>query len=173
MQVKRGKTLGWTSSAETARFRAAMEEQQRQRLAQRLKDLRKYKGWTEPELAHEAGVSIQTISRLENGQTENPRDNTIQRLANAYKMTREELAGPRTSPEEMDRAYESQLDDIKAKLELLLSRSTAPATQEEAEETFQQELEAADELDERPEPGSGQADDESGEKDPSGQGPRR
>ncbi len=120
MHVNSSESMTWTSPTETARFRAAMEEQQRQGLAKKVKDLRIYKGWTEAILARESGVSIETISRLENAKTENPRDHTISSLAAAFAMTSDELAGPRLSPEDMDRVTQTQLDRIEAKLNTLL-----------------------------------------------------
>lgn len=110
MLVKSDGRMTWHSSSETARFRAAMEEQQRRQLAAKLKQRRRYKGWTEAELAQESGVSIETISRLENARTENPRDYTIRCLAKAFGLTSDELAGPRLSPEEMDEAAQTQLE---------------------------------------------------------------
>lgn len=93
-----------------------MEEQQRQHLAGAIRTRRTYKGWTEATLSQESGVSIETISRLENAKTENPRDHTIASLAAAFKITSEELAGPRLSPEELDQATQTQLDRIETKL---------------------------------------------------------
>jgi transcriptional regulator with XRE-family HTH domain len=93
-----------------------MEAQQREHLATEIRRRRTYKGWTEALLATESGVSIETISRLENEKTENPRDHTIRSLAKAFGITSEELAGPRLSPEDMDKAAQTQLDRIEASL---------------------------------------------------------
>lgn len=122
MEVKDGNPLVWTNSAQTARFHAAVEEQQRLQLAKRLKELRRYKGWTEADLWHASGVSIQTISRLENGHTTDPRENTLLSLAKAFKVSRDDLAGPRLSPEEVDEATQTQLDRIEAAVNEVLSR---------------------------------------------------
>lgn len=114
MDVKGDHRMTWTSSSETARFRQAMEEQQRQRLAAKITAEREYRGWTEAKLAQESGVSIETISRLENAKTENPRDLTIASLAEAFGKTSDELAGPRLSPEAVDELTQTQLDRIEA-----------------------------------------------------------
>lgn len=86
-----------------------MEEQQRKRLALNITRLRRAKGWSEADLWQQSGASIQTISRLENARTKEPRESTIQRIAGAFGITSEELAGPRTSPEEMEQAAQKQL----------------------------------------------------------------
>lgn len=98
MHVKGDKAMTWTSASETARFRAAMEEQQRERLGAVIKQRRDYKGWTEARLAQESGVSIETISRLENAKTENPRDHTISSLAAAFEMTQRRAGRPPAIP---------------------------------------------------------------------------
>lgn len=94
-----------------------MEEQQRARLAEQITARREYKGWTEAKLAQESGVSIETISRLENAKTTNPRDHTIKSLAAAFNTTDDELAGPRLSPEAMDELAQTQLDRLEALLQ--------------------------------------------------------
>jgi transcriptional regulator with XRE-family HTH domain len=120
MRVNGGKTMAWTNVAQAARFHAAMEEHARQNLAKRVKELRRYKGWTEADLWQKSGVSIQTISRIENAKTEEPRENTLKSLAKAFGVTHEDLAGPRSSPEEVELAYQSQLDNIEGMLEEVL-----------------------------------------------------
>jgi transcriptional regulator with XRE-family HTH domain len=139
--------MPWTSSAETARFRAAMEQQQRKALAKRLKELRVYKGWSEADLRQQSGVSVETISRLENAKTKEPREHTLLSLAKAFKMTREELAGPRATPEEMDRAYEGELGEIRrqlARLDLLVIRLLDPPDPEALEREIDAALQRAE-----------------------------
>ena len=44
-------------------------------------------------LAHDADVHVMTLSRIENGKTENPDLRTLQRLANAMGVKLEEVLG--------------------------------------------------------------------------------
>lgn len=50
-------------------------------LGARLEQARKRKVWTQEELAAAAGVPVVTISRIENGHTEEPRPSTTRKLA--------------------------------------------------------------------------------------------
>lgn len=118
-----------------------MEQRARDHLAKRLKELREYKGWTADDLAHESGVSIRTVSRLETANIENPRETTLVRLAGALEQTREALAGPRLTPEAMDRAAQTQLDTIEAMLRVLLDQ--LPKPDEEIDKLLQQALQRA------------------------------
>lgn len=133
MPVNPDKSMAWTTPAQTARFQSAMEEQARQQLAKRLKELRQYKGWTADELAHQSGVSPRTVSRLETAGVENPRETTLVRLADAFQMDREALAGPRLTPEAMDQAARTQLDTIEGMLRILIRRLPDPAAEIERE----------------------------------------
>lgn len=122
-----------------------MEQQARKELAERIRRGRLRKGWNGEDLAHQAGVSVRTVSRYETAQVTDPREHTLTRLARALGVSRDELAGPRVTPEELERAYEQQLDRIERKLDELLER------------LVEQELEAAGEQDKQPEHGSGAA----------------
>ena len=59
-------------------------------LAKRVKELRKRKGLTQEELAENAGVSLRTIQRIENGETE-PTGETLKRISNALNIVPEEI----------------------------------------------------------------------------------
>lgn len=59
-------------------------------LAQRVKDLRNRKGLSQEMLAEDTGLSLRTIQRIENGETE-PRGDTIKRLANTLNVSPDEL----------------------------------------------------------------------------------
>ncbi|WP_034041144.1 helix-turn-helix domain-containing protein [Wocania ichthyoenteri] len=59
-------------------------------LANRVKELRKRKGFSQEELTEISGLSLRTIQRIENGETE-PRGDTFKRLANALNVTPDEL----------------------------------------------------------------------------------
>jgi transcriptional regulator with XRE-family HTH domain len=59
--------------------------------ANRIKDLRSRRGYSQEELAERSGLSLRTIQRIENDETE-PRGNTLIRLAAALDVTVDELA---------------------------------------------------------------------------------
>ncbi|WP_418603392.1 DUF4870 domain-containing protein [Hwangdonia sp.] len=59
-------------------------------LANRVKALRKRKGFSQEELTENSGLSLRTIQRIENGETE-PRGDTLKRLANALHVTPDDL----------------------------------------------------------------------------------
>jgi len=61
-----------------------------QNLAANIKNLRKRKGISQELLAENSGLSLRTIQRIENGETE-PRGDTLTRLANALDVAPEEL----------------------------------------------------------------------------------
>lgn len=60
-------------------------------LARRLKRLRNRKGYSQEELAEKAGLSLRTVQRIENGETD-PRGDSLGRLAAAFDVPVEELA---------------------------------------------------------------------------------
>jgi len=59
-------------------------------LAKRIKELRNRKGMSQEILAEESGLSLRTIQRIENGETE-PTGDTLKRLANALNVNPDEL----------------------------------------------------------------------------------
>ncbi len=59
-------------------------------LASRVIELRNRKGFSQEFLAEESGVSLRTIQRIENGETQ-PRGDTFQRIAKGLRVTSEEL----------------------------------------------------------------------------------
>ena len=59
-------------------------------LSQRVKELRKNKGLSQEELAKTAGLSLRTIQRVENRETE-PTGDTLKRIATALNSTPAEL----------------------------------------------------------------------------------
>jgi transcriptional regulator with XRE-family HTH domain len=63
---------------------------ERQTLGERVKELREEKRWSQPRLFQESGVSLTTISRLENGQHA-PHDRTVRDLARALGVPAEKL----------------------------------------------------------------------------------
>lgn len=109
---------------------------QRREVGRRVVQLRESKGWGQEDLAHEAGVSVKTVSRIENGRHES-RNNTVERIASALGVDKDEL-WPKTVPLGLgsEDPYQAQLDRIeKALVELRtdlaeigveLQRSRAP-----------------------------------------------
>jgi len=59
-------------------------------LAKRMKDLRNRKGMSQEILAEESGLSLRTIQRIENEETE-PTGDTLKRLSNALNVNPDEL----------------------------------------------------------------------------------
>jgi transcriptional regulator with XRE-family HTH domain len=64
---------------------------EKEKLAQRVKDLRKQKGLSQEDLSKKSGLSLRTIQRVENGESE-PTGETLRRISNALGLTLEELA---------------------------------------------------------------------------------
>jgi transcriptional regulator with XRE-family HTH domain len=62
-----------------------------QETANRIKKLRSRRGYSQEELAERSGLSIRTIQRIENGETE-PRGDSLTRLAAALGVTVDDLA---------------------------------------------------------------------------------
>jgi transcriptional regulator with XRE-family HTH domain len=59
-------------------------------LAQRIKTLRNRRGFSQEVLSEETGLSLRTIQRIENGETE-PRGDTLKRLSHAFKVSSDEI----------------------------------------------------------------------------------
>ena len=59
-------------------------------LSARVKDLRKQKGMSQEILAEESGLSLRTVQRIENGES-NPTGDTLKRLSNALQVNPDEL----------------------------------------------------------------------------------
>lgn len=103
-----------------------MEEHQR-RIGQRVIELREARDWGQPELSQASGVSIKTISRIENGHVEGRRD-TLRSIAEALGVTRAELEGFPPAPLALDArdpeppATQADIDRIEAKLDRIIRR---------------------------------------------------
>ena len=63
---------------------------EKEKLAQGVKDLRKRKGLSQEDLAKESGLSLRTIQRVENGESE-PTGETIKRISSVLNITPAEL----------------------------------------------------------------------------------
>jgi len=59
-------------------------------LSKRIKELRNRKGFSQEELSEKSGLSLRTIQRIENGETE-PRGDSLKRLALAFNVTPDEI----------------------------------------------------------------------------------
>ena len=59
-------------------------------LAKKIKELRNRNGFSQEELSDKSGLSLRTIQRIENGETE-PRGDSLKRLAQAFNVTPDEI----------------------------------------------------------------------------------
>ncbi len=62
-------------------------------LAKRLKELRKKSGWSQQKLAEKAGLSYNTITKLEQGAATMPTIQTMIKIADAFGISLDELVG--------------------------------------------------------------------------------
>ncbi len=62
-------------------------------IARRLKELRKEHNWTQQKLAEKAGLSFNAITKIEQGAAEYPTLKTLLKLADAFGISLDELAG--------------------------------------------------------------------------------
>ena len=58
-----------------------------------LKELRKQKGWSQERLAQEAGISYNTLIKIERHGIKNPRIETVIKLADALDASLDKLVG--------------------------------------------------------------------------------
>jgi transcriptional regulator with XRE-family HTH domain len=59
-------------------------------LADQLKTIRKHKGYSQQRLAEKSGLSLRTVQRVENGETQ-PRGDTLIRLTDALDVNPNEI----------------------------------------------------------------------------------
>ena len=62
-------------------------------LAKRIKELRKKSGWSQQKLAEKAGVSYNTVAKIEQGAATMPTIQTMIKIADAFGITLDELVG--------------------------------------------------------------------------------
>jgi uncharacterized Tic20 family protein/DNA-binding XRE family transcriptional regulator len=67
-----------------------MTKMKNKELAQRIKTLRNRKGFSQEELSEKTGLSLRTIQRIENGETE-PRGDSLKKLAFALDVSSDEI----------------------------------------------------------------------------------
>src|SRR4051812_27338402 len=65
---------------------------------------RDQRGWTQENLASNAGLSATTISNIESGAIERPRMNTVRRLARAFGVSTEEFLQGDVTPSPKEQA---------------------------------------------------------------------
>jgi len=63
------------------------------KFSERLRSIRKAKGWSQHELAARAGIARASIAKWESGITERPRPTPLRRVAKALEMTANDLYG--------------------------------------------------------------------------------
>jgi transcriptional regulator with XRE-family HTH domain len=59
----------------------------------KLAEFRKQKGWSQERLAKESGISYNTLIKLERNGIKNPKIETVIKLADALKVSLDELVG--------------------------------------------------------------------------------
>jgi len=59
-------------------------------LAKKIKELRTLKGFSQEELSEESGLSLRTIQRIENGETE-PRGDSLKKLASTFNVSPDDI----------------------------------------------------------------------------------
>ena len=62
-------------------------------LGERIKELRKKAGWSQQKLAEKAGLSYNTITKIEQGTAKQPTIQTIVKIADAFGVKIDELVG--------------------------------------------------------------------------------
>ncbi len=62
-------------------------------IARKIKELRKKSGWSQQKLAEEAGVSYNTITKIEQGAATMPTIQTMIKIADAFGISLDELVG--------------------------------------------------------------------------------
>jgi transcriptional regulator with XRE-family HTH domain len=62
-------------------------------LSKRLKELRKKSGWSQQKLAEKAGLSYNTITKIEQGAATKPTIQTMIKIADAFQISIDELVG--------------------------------------------------------------------------------
>lgn len=125
-----------------------MEDHQRQ-IGQRVVKLREARDWGQPELSKASGISIKTISRIENGHVEGRRD-TLRAIAKALEVSRGELEGTPPAPlglgapEDVPLATQDDIDRLEDKLDRLLSHFGVDVNHHEEENARRLESERLD-----------------------------
>ena len=62
-------------------------------IADRIRELRKTKGWTQQQLAEKTRLSFNAITKIEQGLAKSPTLNTLTKLADVFSVGLDELVG--------------------------------------------------------------------------------
>jgi len=62
-------------------------------IAERIRELRKAKGWTQQQLAEKTRLSFNAITKIEQGLAKSPTLNTLTKLADVFSVGLDELVG--------------------------------------------------------------------------------
>lgn len=62
-------------------------------LANRLKELRKEKGWSQQKLAEKTGLSFNAVTKIEQGLAKHPTLKTLIKLADVFEISIDKLVG--------------------------------------------------------------------------------
>jgi transcriptional regulator with XRE-family HTH domain len=65
-------------------------------IARRLKELRRKFGWSQQKLAEKAGLSYNTITKIEQGAATKPTIQTMIKIADAFQISLDKLVGRKT-----------------------------------------------------------------------------
>ena len=67
-------------------------------LSEKIKSLRKKRGWTQQELAQYTGLSFNVITKIEQGVIQYPNLRTLIKIADAFNISIDELIGRKVTP---------------------------------------------------------------------------
>lgn len=115
--------MAWTKRS-VALTLVAVAEEQRRAAGLRIVQLREARGWSQETLAAEAGVSVKSVSRLENGRLD-ARRSTVEKLANALEVPVGDITPAQVPPLGLGAEPLDQLDRIEGKVDALLMRMAA------------------------------------------------
>lgn len=131
-------SMSWTSRNVGVTVLLAMEEH-RKAAGRRVALLRDARGWSQEDLAHEAGISSRTVSRFETGRHDGRRG-TVRAIAKALAVAESDILGPPPEPLGLGRDN-GQLDRIEAKLDVLLQLVTGSDPREALVQELQDAVE--------------------------------
>lgn len=126
--VKDVPSLGWTRRSVAFTVLSAMDEYRRE-IGHRVAAYRDSANLTQEELAHAAGTSVKTVSRLENGRHE-PELSTLRKFADALGVEVQDLQGKPPAP--LGLGQPTQLDRIEQKLDQVLDALASMQAQDSA-----------------------------------------
>lgn len=93
------------------------------KLSDRIKDLRKQKGWTQADLHKKTGISMGMIGGIENG-TRNPSDKSINKIAEAFGVSQDWLKSGKEKSDTLIEDFLNRLIDEKIITSTILDEET-------------------------------------------------